>query len=227
VKNLGRWIFGFRDDLDLSQRWWHRLVKVAYILNISVWALWFGFTIPADLPSGSGNMRIVETLSEYVIANPNDGDPVASFSKKYGYRSGKREADGSVSFAFFETSLYCAVRPYEHLSALAAYLRPTGQGRPTEEDALKVLQTLNIERSISAEGYTCVEINNETPHPKQIVGWEHTLRAQIIGNIQKYGVLLVVISVLSLIAMNLYYRGLVYVICGPRPKATSTREHLA
>jgi hypothetical protein len=226
VKHLGKWFFGFRDDIDLNQLWWHRLMKVAYILSVSILALWFAFTAPADLPSGPGNMRIVETLAEYVVAHPDDGDPVASFSMKYGYRSGKREADGSITYAFFETSLYCAVRPYEHLSALAAYLRPSGQGRPTEKDALKVLETLKIERGISADGYACVEINNETPHPRQIVGWEHTLRAQIIGNTQKYAVLLVVIGLLSLIAMNLYYRGLVYIICGPRRKAAPTTESI-
>src|SRR5688500_16705977 len=107
MRTAGRMLFGFRDDVDLNQRWWHRLAKVAFVLVMCGWTLWFAFAIPADLPSGPGNSRIVETLADYIKMRPDDSDPVASFSRKYGYRSGRRESDGSVSFAFFETSLYC------------------------------------------------------------------------------------------------------------------------
>ena len=146
IPNVGQTIFGYRTDLDLSQRWWHRLAKVAFILVLCGWTLWLAFTIPADLPDGSGNIRIVETLGDYVKARPDAGDPVASFAQEYGYRSGKQEPNGSVSSSSsFETSLYCAVKPYENLYALSRYLRPaTGAGRPTQDDALKVLQDLNV-----------------------------------------------------------------------------------
>ncbi|MGH9346485.1 MAG: hypothetical protein ACRD26_04380, partial [Vicinamibacterales bacterium] len=116
-------------------------------------------------------------------------------------------------------SFFHKIRDTSHLNALAQYLRPTaGAGRPTEDDALNVLRTLNVERGVPASGYTCLEITNGTPAPTEIVGWEHTLRAQVIGNAQKYGLLLVVQAVFCLVVMNLYYRGLVYIVCGPRKK---------
>ncbi|MGH9347745.1 MAG: hypothetical protein ACRD26_10820, partial [Vicinamibacterales bacterium] len=115
MRRILQLVFGFRPDLGLSDKRWHRLATVAFILAMAVWTLWFALATPADLPDGHGNIRIVETLADYVRAHPDDGDPVASFSRKYRYRSGKQEPDGSVSFVFFETSLYCAVKPYEHL----------------------------------------------------------------------------------------------------------------
>src|SRR5665213_2721875 len=36
---IKRWVFGLRDDLDLSDRWWHRLAKV--ILAIVGPGFWF------------------------------------------------------------------------------------------------------------------------------------------------------------------------------------------
>ena len=70
---LGRILFGFRDDLDLNQRWWHRLTKVAFVLSLIAVFLWF-LNIPADLPQGPGNIRIVETLAEYTKALRLDPD---------------------------------------------------------------------------------------------------------------------------------------------------------
>src|SRR5688500_13754655 len=122
---MGRILFGFRDDIDLNQRWWHRLAKVVVILLMTGWILWAAVNFPADLPTGQGHERIVETLEDFVKSHPEDGDPVASFASKYRFRSGQIKPDGTVGFLFFETSLYCAVHPYDHLNSLVSYLRPT------------------------------------------------------------------------------------------------------
>jgi hypothetical protein len=36
VKRLGRIVVGYRDDLELSTRWWHRLLKVCLIIGVPV-----------------------------------------------------------------------------------------------------------------------------------------------------------------------------------------------
>ena len=215
---VGRVLFGFRDDIDLNQRWWHRLAKVAFVLSLIAMFLWF-LQIEPEYPQGPGNIRIIESLAEYTKARPDDGDTVDSFTRKYGYRSGKREPDGSISFALFETSLYCAVNPYKHLRDLARYLQPTADGISGDLEALRLLKKLGVKES-EPEGYTCIVPNADTvtPSPREIVGWEHTLRAKVIGQAQKYGIMLLVDAVLTVIVLNMYYRGFVYIVAGPRRK---------
>jgi hypothetical protein len=219
MQRVGVFLFGFREDIDLDQRWWHRLAKVAGTLSLIAVFLWF-VSIDADLPQGPGNIRIVESLRDYTIAHPEDGDAVAGFAKKYGTKSGKRESDGSVSYLFFETDMYCAAKPYEHLGSLREYLRPEDNTRPTDEDALAVLTRLDVKRE-DPDGYTCLLIDNrkDMPGPGDIVGWEHTLRANVIGNAEKYGIMFLIDAGLVFVVLNLYYRGFVFIVCGPRKKA--------
>jgi hypothetical protein len=80
---------------------------------------------------------------------------------------------------------------------------------------------LKIDRGLPASGYACLEIDSPTPDPTEIVGWEHTLRAQLVGNAEKYAILVLALSVISLIMMNLYYRGVVFIACGPRKRPST------
>src|SRR5690349_17529715 len=82
VGTVGRILFGLRDDLDLDQRWWHRLSKVAAVLSLIGVFLYF-LSIPAFLPEGSGNIRVVETLADYTKSHPEIGDAVDGFTRLY------------------------------------------------------------------------------------------------------------------------------------------------
>lgn len=216
---VARLLFGFRIDIDLNQRWWHRFAKVAYVLAVVAFGLW-GTSLPVSFPDDDdnvANIRIVETLADYTKAHPSDEDPVESFAGEYRYRSGKREGNGKVSLLFYEAEMYCAVSPYDHLNVLRQYIRPrdVGNRNPTEHDALALLVRLNVVEK-DPSGYSCISFGDTMPPPTEIVGWEYTLRAKLIGYAQLYAILALVGAVLSLIVLNLYYRGLVYIVCGPR-----------
>jgi hypothetical protein len=220
MSSASRILFGFRADLD--QRWWHRLAKVAYVLGLIAFWLW-GAGLPVSFPNDDDhvdNIRIVETLVDFTKAHPEYNDPVESFAREYGYRSGKREADGTVSLVFFEAEIYCSVNPYDHLYAITQYIRPNSIGgrRPTEADAQALLERLNIAER-DPLGYSCISFDDRLPSPTEIVGWEYTRRAKLIGYAQHYGLLALVCGILSLIVLNLYYRGFVYIVCGPRRTA--------
>jgi hypothetical protein len=43
MRPVGRLLFGFRDDIDLNQRWWHRLAKVVSVLLFICIAALAGF----------------------------------------------------------------------------------------------------------------------------------------------------------------------------------------
>ncbi len=90
MSRVFRILFGFRTDIDLNQRWWHRLAKVAYVLGLVALGFWAA-GIGVDFPDGDNNIdniRIVETLADFTKAHPSDGDPVDSFYKKYYFTSG-------------------------------------------------------------------------------------------------------------------------------------------
>jgi len=217
-----RILFGFRTDIDLSQLWWHRLARVIYVLGLVALGLW-GAGLPVHFPGDDDNVdniRIVESLADFTKARPDDEDTVESFSSKYGYRLGKREADGTVSFLLFESQMYCAVNPYDHLRSLRDYLRPTGNRGPTEADALALLVKLNVAER-DPRGYTCISFDDKLPPPTEIVGWEYTPRANLIGYAQHYAIVVLVAGILSLVVLNLYYRGFVYIVCGGRRAAQS------
>ena len=36
MQTLYRWLFGYRDDLDLAMRWWHRLFKVTSSIMLAI-----------------------------------------------------------------------------------------------------------------------------------------------------------------------------------------------
>lgn len=223
MSRASRILFGFRTDTDLDQRWWHRLAKVVYVLGLVACGLW-GAGLPVYFPDDDDNVdniRIVESLADFTKARPDDGDTVDSFFKKYRNTSGKREVDGTVTLVFYEARMYCAVSPYDHLHALSQYIRPTQVRQPTESDALALLRNLNVAER-DPVGYSCISFDPKLPPPTEIVGWEYTLRAKMIGNAEKYALLVLICGILSLVVLNLYYRGLVYIVCGPRRTAQST-----
>jgi hypothetical protein len=214
-----RILFGFRPDLGLDQRWWHRLAKVVYVLGLVAFGFWgAGLPVSDYFPADDDNVdniRIVESIADFTKARPEDGDPVDSFFRKYRNTSGKREADGTVTLVFYEGSMYCAVSPYDHLHTLSQYMRPKQDRQNTEADALALLRNLNVAERDPA-GYSCISFDPKLPPPTEIFGWEYTLRAKMIGNAEKYALLGLAWGILSLVVLNLYYRGFVYIVCGPR-----------
>ena len=214
-----RILLGFRTDIDLNQLWWHRLARVAYALGVVALGLW-GAGLPVSFPDdddGVDNIRIVETLADFTKAHPEAADPVESFDRVYGYRYGRREAGGTVGFVVFAANLYCSVNPYDHLYEITQHIRPNSIGgrSPTEADALALLEFLNIPKR-DPLGYSCISFDDKVPPPTEIVGWEYTARAKLIGYLQHFALLALMCGVLSVIILNLYYRGFVYVVCGPR-----------
>src|SRR5262249_20812809 len=61
-------IFGFRDDIDLSSRWWHRLAKVVYgLLVFAVLGFMWLFKDDIKPDANLSNVEIIAGLNDAVL----------------------------------------------------------------------------------------------------------------------------------------------------------------
>src|SRR5688572_25574703 len=65
-------LFGFRDDLDLDQRWWHRLAKVSFIVFALVATTVIVF-LASDVTPDRGNITVLTTLPDFTEKNGKGG----------------------------------------------------------------------------------------------------------------------------------------------------------
>jgi hypothetical protein len=174
-----------------------------------------------SFPSGQKSQAVVETLLDYTKAHPEQANAVEGFTGKHGFKVGRKVGD-NIDYLFLSPSdLFCSVTIYEHGGAVAKFLtshRSADTGVPTPDEAIQFLEDSKIPRQ-DPDGYTCLASSTDkSPRISEVVGWEYTTRARILGHGQKVAVLLAIIGIGAFVTMNLYYRGLVFIICGPRQR---------
>jgi hypothetical protein len=219
VRGLARILVGYRDDLDLASRWWHRLLKVTVILLlIAAGTLAFG-VILNDSPPTIFNTRIVANLKDFTEKLPprSTTNAIPAFLKITG-QLGIVRYDNTIE-PMLETELV------------------KGECSRRVEIPTKASQLISLDPNARLEVISSSIPNEPGGDPlksycsippkyagnvvaTQIVKWRYLPSVLSTAFFQA----VVLTALLMVIMLNLYYRGVVYVIFGKRRKIEEDRR---
>ena len=227
----GEWdlVLGIRRDVDLTERWWHRLFKVLYLVSFTVivsfgtWLLWDGFD--SSTPNRK-HVRIVSDLSSFLgTADPRTANIVPSFMEQEG-RLGILSDDGKRLEYMSDYSMdqtWCTPSALDHLNETAAFLN--------DRDFTKANTGMTVLASVQRtfkpddkDTRLCwVAPSLKDTDLSQIVKYQFTSRGYLGALWDHYFGFVVGVVIAHTLLLNLYYRGLVYIIVGKR-KAPAPRS---
>lgn len=208
--------FGFRLDLDLDQRWWHRLAKVAFTLVLLVATVTIVVVAYSANPGANpGNSRVITDVVTFTDANRDSKNTLPAFFALEG-RLGRLMSDGGI-YQYYSTNLLD--------KSECRYVDPARQSDaknyidvPFFSDFELIGQTVpNKPGDEILDGYCMFQVGVDIPYGRDLVKWEYRpiMYAQFIF------IGLSFLALGAVLTMNLYYRGLVYIICGPYKKPQS------
>ena len=200
MRSFLRVLLGFREDLDLDERWWHRLAKVAAFL------FFVGVTLVAGIlwregavrRPAAGDVEVVATMSDFLLS-------------RYNAAKGAQEIDVSE---FRSIAGEDGLRKEPRFEPVYLYSADCGVATLVKD----------------AGG---VPVNPPKPLPyctgvgdadaDSIVKYRYTTAGTVklwimTGIVGVFWAALIAVPVL-----NLYYRGLVFIICGPTKKPAAAR----
>jgi hypothetical protein len=220
---LLRVLIGLRDDLDLPSRWWHRLTKVMFVLAV---VLGWGFlTVVAHRQPmlDASNTVVLQTLREYMEANKQIPNALPSSVAQPG-RVGVRTSDGKLEERLFlETQIFCSWDLLAHPEEEARFLSVNHPGEFSNVTVPQVKQWMK-EAQAEINAGSCMDPadvipNNVDSLSASIVRFEITGTAEAMSWVRAFGEVGMYVAPFLLVLMNVYYRGIVYVICGPRKRS--------
>ncbi|MEQ1869138.1 MAG: hypothetical protein ABL961_03845 [Vicinamibacterales bacterium] len=220
---LLRLLTGVRDDLDLQSHWWHRLLKVCSLLFVVVLGGGAILILQSDRPQLDINdVEIVANLRDFTKkASPDIVNTIPSFLALPGELGGVKK-DGHVDLVsewFLSNESFCSADLSKQAAAYAEKLNAREYDRTKHFTAEKIVEIVNSERRKLKPGEEIRYCGIS-----EVVGFasdaivKYKPKLPIVARrwtgIAWRTMLLLLVS--SLVAMNLYFRGFVYVLCGPR-----------
>jgi hypothetical protein len=238
MKRLCRILIGWRDDIELDKRWWHRLAKVICVLALLLVAgLIYLIAADRSIAPTPDNIEIRHELIQFLetdwfVQNAgNDVNTFELFEKNARYPLGIiRRTEGTVlppskTFSSDTEQLYCSNKADIKAGGFRASDDSVVKNEKGEWtlDSTKGLVWRPIQnrpgeaRDSLMWCYALAGTDNYTA--KDVVAYELKRSAKALYHIGAAGSA-VGIAVLAWLAFgNLYYRAVVFVICGPRKKS--------
>lgn len=220
-----RILYGYRDDLRLSERWWHRLLFVVCVIGMIVVA-WTSLAIVADIESNAAQtVEVKDTYVDYVKRNATDDRPIILISAYVGVTDFEGFATTShcdtprekekplYTFTEGADSSFCT-KPELVSQAIAEVKRLFGTDAKVSTGEL-LGSSLNKER-----GVICITDNRFPDCDLESIKTTHIVKNQINGaaKARVLGWTLLAVTLASLSVANLYHRVFLYVIFGRRKK---------
>ena len=217
----GTILFGFRDDVDLNIHWWHRLSKVVFAITsipVAIFTLLLahsGFEPERTL----GNVTILTTLQETWINAPDTiYDAMPIFLQSPGELGEIR--NGRIEFLYSGNveKVICTTNAYKYADKIVeAHNNISGPGeRLTVESFTQSMKEAGVKDGV------CLNPSNVTlPRNENVVKYRFTAAAKASRWLKSIGSALMVVGIWWLLCGNLYYRGIVYTIIGPRQTSNS------
>lgn len=220
----GEWdtLLGIRRDIDLTERWWHRLFKVLYFVSFATvvgfgsWLLWEGFD---SVTPDRKLVRIVSDLSSYLSAADVKIANVVPGFKNLDGRLGIVSDDGKKidyisDYAMDQT--WCTPSALAHLNETADFLN--------ERDFTKANTGMTVLAGVQRvikpedkESRLCwVAASLREKSLDQVVKYEFTRTGYFQALWEHYFWFILGVAITHTVFLNLYYRGLVYIIVGKR-----------
>ncbi len=208
-----RLLFGFRSDLDLSSRWWHRVAKVGYSMLVLL-LLGFLWLIKDTMKPDAtfDNVKIIARLNNALAqADKTVPNVISGFLSTPGEVGRFNRTTLSIQWVseYDLGKSWCTPDAYRHFNATVEHLNERRYGA----DKVSPSAVLSNIKSVASEDNArlCwMESSLETAD--NIVKYEFTRKAIVV----KWLEVSFYWAVANVILLNLYYRGVVYIICGPR-----------
>lgn len=208
---LARIMFGYRDDLDLATRWWHRLLKVTSVLGALCLTGFVFLVLRSPVPITAADVTVLANVRDYTKAHPELITTVPAF-EALGRVARRTKEQRIIPYFIPYDSLYCNADLESHADEVANFMTRTSGTTFSTEGARAFL------RSDGTKGVCVGKGGPDDPDLGDVLAVKATVSATVrtaaILFVEVFGGVLI----LSGIVVNLYYRGLVYIICGPRKK---------
>lgn len=218
---LAKMLLGYRDDLDLASRWWHRLMKVVGIIAV-ILVGGFVFVLLSSSPYYPKESEIERIVSLREMTQKAPSDLVNTIPVFLGIE-GELGAlkDGRINFVS-EYSLgkgVCSADLAANADAVAAELNEAAipGGNYSAHDIRSMMERDAKELKPGEDKRYCIYDGEAVPFmSSEIIKYKRTWKATA----RQYGSAsiwtLAWMAAFSLIALNLYYRGVIYIAFGKR-----------
>jgi hypothetical protein len=223
MKELIRFIVGYRDDVNLQGLWWHRLLSVLYTVSAIAVGLAAATLIVTNARPAlrQTNITVKATLADRLSAQI---DPKANVAKDLSATPGHLgllRPDGSFKMLsdYSMHRSYCTNDPRAALAEIAEHLNSRDYTRENTEASVLA----QIDRSVGSsntqdvcwfETFLRSEVQNASWG--DIVKFDFTSEATLKVQVRNLLVVALVLLGLHVVVMTFYHRGFVYVVCGPR-----------
>ncbi|MGA2632229.1 MAG: hypothetical protein ABSG54_18705 [Terriglobia bacterium] len=215
MRNVLRAAFGVRRDPDLENRSWHRFSKVFLVVS-SVVVFLTGILVSFGDPDRRlENVRVIDTLRSYTQSHPELANSVPSF-RDLGH-VGVLTDSGRIGFHYLsEDDVMCSSNLDVHPKEVAQFLRRGDPKTYGDMDTKAAVAWLEQQREAGGSGRCITRESVELPSSNKIVAWTFTPAARAASYARAGGIGALVFLCYALVALNLYYRGLIYIILGAR-----------
>jgi len=225
VNRAVRLLVGYRDDLELESKWWHRLLKVTFALLVVVCATFATLRVTSGLePAPSTANAVVLTSLERVreaVERQNAAADVASAFLAEPGAVGMLQDDGAISkwpAVSAVAGIVCTKTEQpvgeflfrEDRSYAGVHVIPDKARGRAGHCGLGVLEYQGIPFMVLSTRFTVPEL--QVLSAERIVKWRYSARRYLKPGLVAASILLS----MAIVVVNLYFRGLVYVLCGPR-----------
>jgi hypothetical protein len=213
---LLRILIGLRDDIDLPSRWWHRLTKVVFVLGVILGWGFLTLVVHRQPTLNASNTVVLQTLREYMEANRQMPNAMPGFVAQPG-RVGVRTSDGRLEERFLlETQIFCSWDLLDHAEEEARFLSVNHPGQFSNVTVTQVKQWMEEAKADINPG-SCMDPADVIPNTvdslsASIVRFEVTGTAKAMSWVRAFGEVGIYVAPLLVVLMNVYYRGIVYVI---------------
>ena len=226
-----RWLVGFRDDLDLSVYWWHRLLKVLWLLGIFAYAAGAAWLLQFTEPRPArDNIEVIARLRDYSASRTDVPNAVPAFAALGSVGLLSQGGDGVDPWPAqpsLASQVFCshalANYPAEQLAFIRANSWTVGGVPPQDLQLAQVEAWLAAaaERQGSIKPGSCLDPNDILPTDVDtVVAFRYTDGARLAAWLSRLVLFGLVLVALMLVTLNLYYRGVVYTMFGGRKIAT-------
>jgi hypothetical protein len=220
-------VTGRRDDLELASRWWHRLATVAYAVAfaavaVMVLLLAFNSVRPA---AEMRNVEVVMTLRSLWDAGHRPSTNLAETLAATGGELGVTRKDGNIAYLnrYFLEQSFCSTHVLQAPEAVAAYFNKVNW---TQQNTVETAIAGPLKDVKPGEDGLCwfhkqvqelldAEVNSE------VIAYRFTPVARARAAAGPVAQAVAALLILHVLTVTLYYRGFVYIVCGPRKRGNS------
>lgn len=216
-----RTITGYREDLDLGAKWWHRLLSVIYVVTyVAAAAIATWLTADRAVPMLDTNSVVIRgSLESLFDENPEPGVNLAQRLFDMPGEVGILRDDGSIGYVngYYVQNSFCTANSLKAADAIAKHLNRVNDTTRYTAD-LVISETLKDVKEDAGHCWLRKEVLAQLGDEPTaaLVSYEISPTAKPRAVARAMISVLAVLVATHLLLLTMYYRGLVYVVCSPR-----------